>query len=101
MTYGPLNSDHDASQTVKTGGAVFTSQHICTACEFAPDAPEKICETANGVVRTAYNNLQATGRTQDESARSALVVLRIHQPSLCGCNMNFVKDWLLQLDPSC
>ena len=85
------------SKTSKIGGEHFTNQHICRACDAAPNSPEKICKTVNGVVKTAFRNLRATGRGPDESARSALVVLRIHEPTLCACNMNFVKDWLIGL----
>lgn len=98
MVQVPIISKVNGSKVSKTGGAYFSTQHICSACDAAPDNPEKICRTANGVVKTAFKNLLATGRSREESARSALVVLRIHEPSLCACNMNFVKHWLVDLD---
>ena len=33
-----------------------------------------------------------------DAARSALVVLRIHQPDLCACSVDRVYDWLLKSD---
>jgi hypothetical protein len=100
MTETKITPAVRGAKVAETGGAVFTNQHMCSACDFAPDAPGRVCHTVNGVVKTAFQNLQATGRTRQESARSALTVLRIHQPSLCACNMNFVENWLLQLRPS-
>jgi len=73
----------------------FGAAHLCTACDLAPKTPPRLCDYVNGVVSVAFHNLTARGVGTEQAARSALVVLKIHQPDLCPCNSDRVRDWLL------
>jgi len=73
----------------------FDTADICSACDLGPKSPHRLAAQVNGVVRAAFQNLLARGMRPQEAARSALIVLRIHQPGLCPCNLCLVKEWLL------
>jgi len=72
----------------------FHPAQLCRDCDCAAISPAHLCRDVNGVVITAYRNLVAHGRHPDEAIRAALVVLRIHHPSLCQCNMTLIRKWL-------
>jgi hypothetical protein len=72
----------------------FHPAQLCRDCDCSAISPAHLCRDVNGVVITAYRNLVAHGRHPDEAIRAALVVLRIHHPSLCQCNMKLIRKWL-------
>ena len=72
----------------------FHPAQLCQDCDCAAIFPPYRCRDVYGVVITAYRNLVAHGRHSDEAIRVALVVLRIHHPSLCQCNMKLIRKWL-------
>jgi len=78
----------------------FGAEQLCNDCGESKISTKQVCKDVNGVVRTAFNNLITHGRHPHEAVRSALVVLRIHQPSLCTCNMDRVRGWLLRQCPA-
>ena len=73
-------------------------EHLCKSCAGRALVTEQLCGDINGVVRKTFANLLALGRRPTDAARSALVVLRIHQPDLCACSVDRVYDWLLKSD---
>jgi hypothetical protein len=72
----------------------FHPAQLCRDCDCSTASTAYLCRDVNGVVITAYSNLVAHGRHPDEAIRAALVVLRIHHPSLCQCNMKLIRKWL-------
>lgn len=71
-------------------------RQLCKCCQCSAAITDQLCNDINGVVRKTFANLLSMGRRPVDAARSALVVLRIHQPGLCSCNIERVRDWLLQ-----
>jgi len=76
----------------------FHQAQICQSCALAPASPTRLVDKVNGAVGAAYHNLLARGITPQQAVRSAITVLRIHQPDLCPCNTHRVRDWLLSSD---
>ncbi|MEL0293560.1 MAG: hypothetical protein VXA66_07805 [Alphaproteobacteria bacterium] len=72
----------------------FHSAQLCRDCDCSTVSTAYLCRDVNGVVIASYRDLVAHGRHPDEAIRAALVVLRIHHPSLCQCNMKLIRKWL-------
>ncbi len=72
----------------------FHSSQLCRDCDCSTVSTAYLCHDVNGVVITSYRDLVAHGRHPDEAIRAALVVLRMHHPSLCQCNMKLIRKWL-------
>ena len=73
----------------------FTLGKPCTSCETHGSKTIELDYLINGVVRKSYENLVSFGISPTRAAKSALVVLNIHQPGLCFCNQDKVLNWLL------
>jgi hypothetical protein len=72
----------------------FHSAQLCRDCDCSTGSTAYLCRDVNGVVITSCRDLVAHGRHPDEAIRAALVVLRMHHPSLCQYNMKLIRKWL-------
>jgi len=67
----------------------------CCGCHLVDTCSDGFDHTVSEPVLMTYRNLLRKGRQKEDALRSAIVVLRIHQPEVCKEKMDHVSRWLL------